>query len=161
MSAGDILSVLSAASNGDLTTLKTLGETLNLSECCDKFGASAVHYAVRGGKIECLRWLILTAGLSGNKPAHNGATPVHDAAATGQLDCLQWLVQNGVCVPNAKDSTGTTPLHLGGWGSLVRSSLTAFLQLQDLIIYPLLYGWSNQSIAVCRKRLKTVSVLST
>ena len=121
MSAGDILSVLSAASNGDLTTIKTLGETLNLSECCDKFGASAVHYAVRGGKIECLRWLILTAGLSGNKPAHNGATPVHDAAATGQLDCLQWLVQNGVCVPNAKDSTGTTPLHLGGWGSLVLS----------------------------------------
>ena len=118
MSAGDILGVLSAATNGDLNALKRFGEYLNLSECCDKFGASAVHYAARAGKIDCLRWLILSAGLSGNKPANNGATPAHDAAATGQLDCLQWLVLNGVCLPNAKDSGGTTPLHLGGWGSL-------------------------------------------
>ena len=118
MSAVEILGALNAASSGNLTALTTLGESLNLSECYDKYGASLVHYAVRGGKIDCLRWLILSAGLSGNKPANNGATPAHDAAATGQLDCLQWLVQNGVCSPNAKDAGGTTPLHLGGWGSL-------------------------------------------
>eukprot|EP00731_Ephydatia_muelleri_P014651 Em0008g371a len=112
MSAEEILGALSAANSGNLTALIALGETLNLSECYDKYGASAVHYAVRGGKIDCLRWLMLSAGLSGNKPAFNGATPAHDAAATGQLDCLQWLVQNGVCSPNAKDVGGTTPLHL-------------------------------------------------
>ena len=114
---------LSAASKGDLTTLKSLKEQLNLSECCDKFGATPVHYAARAGKVDCLRWLIQTAGASGNKPANNGASPAHDAAATGQLDCLQWLIQNGGCSSDSRDACGATPLHLGqcmggrGWGA--------------------------------------------
>lgn len=104
---------LSAASKGDLETLRSLKARLNLSECCDKFGASPVHYAARAGKVDCLRWLIQTAGVSGNKSANNGATPAHDAAATGQLDCLQWLIQNGGCSANGRDACGATPLHLG------------------------------------------------
>lgn len=104
---------LSAASKGDLGTLKSLKSQFNFSDCCDKFGASPVHYAARAGKVDCLRWLIQTAGLSGNKAANNGATPAHDAAATGQLDCLQWLIQNGGCSAENRDSCGATPLHLG------------------------------------------------
>ncbi len=107
---------LSAASKGDLNTLKSIkDQNVNLSECSDKFGATPVHYAARAGKVDCLRWLIQTAGVSGNKPANNGATPAHDAAATGQLDCLQWLIQNGGCSASDTDSCGATPLHLGGW----------------------------------------------
>ena len=104
---------LSAASKGDLETLRSLKARLNLSECCDKFGASPVHYAARAGKVDCLRWLIQTAGVSGNKSANNGATPAHDAAATGQLDCLQWLIENGGCSANGRDACRATPLHLG------------------------------------------------
>lgn len=104
---------LSAASKGDLATLKSLKSQINLTESCDKFGATPVHYAARAGKIDVLRWLIHTAGLSGSKPANNGATPAHDAAATGQLDCLQWLIENGGCSSTCRDSCGATPLHLG------------------------------------------------
>lgn len=104
---------LSAASKGDLNTLKSLKLKFNLSECCDKFGATPVHYAARAGKVDCLRWLVQAAGISGNKPANNGASPAHDASATGQLDCLQWLIENGGCLATGRDSCGATPLHLG------------------------------------------------
>lgn len=109
-----VTKALSAASKGDLNTLKRLREQMNLSDAVDKFGATPVHYSARTGKVDCVRWLVQSAGLSGNKPANNGATPAHDAAATGQLDCLQWLIQNGGCSANSKDACGATPLHLGG-----------------------------------------------
>ena len=93
--------------------LKDLQLRINLNEAWDKFGATPVHYAARAGKVDCLRWLVQTAGVSGSKPANNGATPAHDAAATGQLDCLQWLIKNGGCSATTRDSCGATPLHLG------------------------------------------------
>ena len=107
---------LSAAGKGDLATLKALRDQIDLNKSVDKFGATPVHYSARAGKVDCIRWLVQTAGLSGNKPANNGATPAHDAAATGQLDCLQWLVQLGGCSPTVRDSCGATPLHLGKVG---------------------------------------------
>ena len=111
---------LSAAAKGDLSTLKALQEQMDINKVRDKFGATPVHYSARAGKVDCLRWLVQMAGLSGNKPANNGATPAHDAAATGQLDCLQWLVQYGGCISTSRDSCGATPLHLGKtWGGVV------------------------------------------
>ena len=108
---------LSAAAKGDLATLKALRDQLDLNQTSDKFGATPVHYAARAGKVDCIRWLVQSAGLSGNRPANNGATPAHDAAATGQLDCLQWLVQFGGCEATGRDGCGATPLHLGKqWG---------------------------------------------
>ena len=107
---------LSAAAKGDLATLKSLKDQKDLNTIVDKFGATPVHYAARAGKVDCLRWLVQTAGLSGNKSANNGATPAHDAAAMGQLDCLQWLVQYGGCNAVERDSCGATPLHLGKVG---------------------------------------------
>lgn len=107
---------LSAAAKGDLATLKALKDQIDINKVADKFGATPVHYSARAGKVDCLRWLVQTAGLSGNKPANNGATPGHDAAATGQLDCLQWLVQYGGCSSTGRDSCGATPLHLGKGG---------------------------------------------
>ena len=104
---------LSAASKGDLNTLRSLKQQINLSQCSDKFGATPVHYSARAGRVDCLRWLIQEAGANGNKPANNGATPAHDAAATGQLDCLQWLIENGGCSATGRDTCGATPLHLG------------------------------------------------
>ena len=113
ITAALINKALGAASKGDLNTLKSLRDQLQLSKCVDRYGATPVHYAARAGKVDCLRWLVQSAGLSGSKPANNGATPAHDAAAKGQLDCLQWLVQHGGCSLNGRDSSGATPLHLG------------------------------------------------
>ena len=107
---------LSAAAKGDLATLKALRDQIDLNQTTDKFGATPVHYAARAGKVGCIRWMVQSAGLSGNRPANNGATPAHDAAATGQLDCLQWLVQSGGCGATGRDSCGATPLHLGKVG---------------------------------------------
>lgn len=113
VTAALINKALGSASKGDLNTLKSLKEQIQLVRCIDRYGANSVHYAARAGKVDCLRWLIQTAGLSGSKPANNGATPAHDAAATGQLDCLQWLIQHGGCSLDSRDSCGATPLHLG------------------------------------------------
>ena len=111
---------LSSAAKGDLSTLKALRDQIDLNHTADKFGATPVHYAARAGKVDCIRWLVQTAGLSGNKAANNGATPAHDAAATGQIDCLQWLVQFGGCGATSRDSCGATPLHLGKVGGAHR-----------------------------------------
>ena len=110
---------LSAASKGDVGTLKSLKDQLSLSDCADKFGATPVHYAARLGKVDVIKWLVQSAGLSANKSANNGATPAHDSAATGKLDCLQWLIHSGGCKADARDSCGATPLHLGRWAGLV------------------------------------------
>lgn len=104
---------LSAASQGDTVTLSNLERQVNLNHCYDKFGASPVHYAARAGKVNCVKWLIEVAGISGTKSANNGATPAHDAAATGQLECLRWLVDYGHCSETGRDACGATPLHLG------------------------------------------------
>ena len=131
VTAALINKALGAASKGDLNTLKSLKDQLQLSKCEDRYGSTPVHYAARTGKVDCLRWLVQSAGLSGNKPAKNGATPAHDAAAKGQLDCLQWLVQYGGCSLNSRDVSGATPLHLGKTQSLpllclyIRHSLTS------------------------------------
>lgn len=103
---------LAAASKGDIHTLETLRNQFDVNRCVDRYGATPVHYAARTGKLDCLRWLVQTAGLSGSKQANNGATPAHDAAATGQLDCLQWLIQHGGCSANCRDASQATPLHL-------------------------------------------------
>ncbi len=108
-----LIQSLSAASLGDIDVLNSLRKQVNLHNCLDKFGASPVHYAARTGKVDCLKWLVITAGLCGNKAANNGATPAHDAAATGQLKCLQWLIEYGGCSETGRDACGATPLHLG------------------------------------------------
>lgn len=104
---------LSAASDGDTVALTNLQRQVNLHNCYDKFGATPVHYASRAGKVNCVKWLVEIAGLSGTRPANNGATPAHDAAATGQLECLKWLIDYGGCSEAGQDACGATPLHLG------------------------------------------------
>ncbi len=108
-----VTSALRAASKGDVSTLSNLRKHVSLKGCCDKFGATLVHYAARTGKVECVEWLVKVVGLSGTKPASNGAAPAHDAAATGNLDCLQWLIDHGGNSEVERDSCGATPLHLG------------------------------------------------
>ncbi len=108
-----ITQCLHAASHGDTVALGKLQRQVDLRSCCDKYGATPVHYACRAGKVNCVRWLVETAGLSGTKPASNGATPAHDAAATGKLECLQWLIEDGQCSETERDACGATPLHLG------------------------------------------------
>lgn len=120
---------LSASAKGDLSTLKALTDQIDLNQTTDKFGATPVHYAARAGKVDCIRWLVQSAGLSGNRSANNGATPAHDAAATGQIDCLQWLVQFGGCSSTCRDSCGATPLHLGKMGGARSYVKTCFSSL--------------------------------
>ena len=104
---------LAASSHGDIATLEKVQRQIDLGSCYDKYGATPVHYASRAGRVQCVRWLVETAGLSCTKPANNGATPAHDAAATGELECLQWLTESGGCSETARDGCGATPLHLG------------------------------------------------
>lgn len=48
-------------------------------------GMSAIHAAAQGGKLECIKWMVLEAKLSADLKAADGATPAHFSAASGQV----------------------------------------------------------------------------
>ena len=70
-------------------------------------GYTPLHYAARGGAIECAR-LLLDAGADVNADSHSLVTPVHQAAT---VDVMALLIERGADV-DAQDSKGRTPLHL-------------------------------------------------
>ncbi|KAI4888998.1 hypothetical protein NFI96_019095 [Prochilodus magdalenae] len=104
---------IAAVCAGDIASLKELATAGSLTEAItDAQGAGPVHHAARCGQLDCLRFLVIEAGLAPNSKALNGATPLHDAAATGHMRELQWLVQSAGCSVQEHDTSGTTALHL-------------------------------------------------
>ncbi|KAJ8389623.1 hypothetical protein AAFF_G00118600 [Aldrovandia affinis] len=104
---------IQAAREGDLYTLRALSASGHLTPAvADAQGATPVHHAARCGRLDCLHFLVVEAGLPGNARAENGASPVHDAAATGNVPALRWLVEHGDCGTEDRDSAGATALHL-------------------------------------------------
>ena len=101
-----------------LAVLYTASEPLNVR---DSTGATALHAAVRHGRIECAKFLATTGNIDVLSRDNVGGTPAHHAAYHGQLDSLQWLYEHAnksvdVVSPAATD--GGTPLHFAaamGW----------------------------------------------
>ena len=101
-----------AASCGNFECLQTLckssnKETLNRS---DRFGFTALHYAVQGANTYCAK-LLLEAGCKANVGQHSLYTPLHLAASYGYSGLVALLCQYGANV-HARSLAKETPLLL-------------------------------------------------
>ncbi|XP_034166453.1 espin-like protein [Pangasianodon hypophthalmus] len=104
---------IQAAREGDLEALRVLRASGGLTPgIADDQGATPVHHAARGGRMDCLCFLVREANFKGNARARNGATAAHDAAATGHVQELQWLLGHGECRLEDQDGEGATAVHL-------------------------------------------------
>jgi ankyrin repeat protein len=101
-----------------LTVLHTACESLDAR---DSTGATALHAALRHGKIECAKFLVETAHISVLVRDNVGGTPAHHAAYHGQVTSLRWLHSFAETEPevlSAAASDGGTPVHFAaamGW----------------------------------------------
>ena len=96
-----------AAEKDDVSTLWSY-PTSELSKP-DKYGRSALHYAVRGHAVKAITY-ILNQGVSANIVADYNATPLHMATIRGYSDIAMLLLSNGADL-KAIDEYDDTPLH--------------------------------------------------
>jgi len=73
-------------------------------------GASALHYAVMGGRMPIIE-LLIARHADVNSRTKNGTTPLHTAVLYGRSEAARLLIDNGAEI-NAQSASGTTPLQL-------------------------------------------------
>lgn len=69
-----------AALRGDCDPMRILLSYGATPSICCKFGRNALHYACRGGSVECVRDLLRLHALDVNQPDSNGNTAIHFAS---------------------------------------------------------------------------------
>ncbi|CAI8003671.1 Espin [Geodia barretti] len=74
----------------------------------DVNGATPLHLAVRGNRMEAVKWLLRFTDLSPTISAKHGESPCHVAAALGNTECLKAMLatdaKEDICV--ASDNSG-------------------------------------------------------
>ena len=78
--------LLVASRNGDVDTIRRLGEVDLDVNTVDERGSTAANIASRHGHVEAVR-LLAELGADLNIPMHVGATPVYIASQEGHLGC--------------------------------------------------------------------------
>mmetsp|Transcript_13929 Transcript_13929/g.17511 ORF Transcript_13929/g.17511 Transcript_13929/m.17511 type:complete len:166 (-) Transcript_13929:16-513(-) len=73
-------------------------------------GSSVLHFAVNGGNIEILKFIIDASPVLLFKANHFGETPLHWASKFSTKDIVKLLLRNGAC-PERQDNDGNTALH--------------------------------------------------
>ncbi|SPO27469.1 uncharacterized protein UTRI_10586 [Ustilago trichophora] len=73
-------------------------------------GLVPLHFAVKEGNTDIVRWLITEAGAIVEMEDREGETPLHKAAMAGKLSVTSLLLSHGADA-NARDSDGWTALH--------------------------------------------------
>src|SRR5687767_6697408 len=68
---------------------------------------SVLHHAAGRGHLAVVE-LLLAAGATPDKRAHDGSTPLHEAAARGHLEIARLLIAAGAD-PNARTNSGYGP----------------------------------------------------
>ena len=73
-------------------------------------GSSILHFAVNGGNLDILKFIIDASPVLLFKTNYFGETPLHWASKFGPSDVVELLLQNGAC-PERPDNEGNTALH--------------------------------------------------
>lgn len=76
----------------------------------DRTGYTPLHYAARGGHVECVALLLRSGASVLARTSAGGATPLHRAAFAGRTEVCTMLVRAGAQV-DAQDADGETALH--------------------------------------------------
>jgi ankyrin repeat protein len=76
-----------------------------------KGGLTAIHFAVREGRMDAVQFLAATARVDVNQRSIDGSTPLLVAVQNGQYGIASYLIAHGAD-PNLANDKGWTPLYL-------------------------------------------------
>ncbi|WAR26210.1 ANR16-like protein [Mya arenaria] len=101
-----------AAQSGDLGYFREVyDKEVNISMVLeyfhDKSGDTAIHFAVRHGHLELVKFL-LCKGFNLETGNFDGKRPLHEAAQAGQYECLVCLLDSGASVDSLKRADWTS-----------------------------------------------------
>ena len=100
--------ILKCVQNGDISALKRIIDTCNEeldapSVCSTKSGDTVAIFAARYGRLDILRYVYTSAGVSLLERANvDGKRALHEAAQHGHLSCVKFLLSCGVDVDSLK-----------------------------------------------------------
>lgn len=129
----NISSASKAAFKGDLKGLNLTSDDLVRN---DFRGLSPLHYAVLGGSLKTVQFLIEEKGANSEALTALGDTLLHLAAFKGNDELISYLLTKGLN-PNGKNNREQTPLHyaavndqLGAMEALIRQGANPAIQDQ-------------------------------
>jgi ankyrin repeat protein len=103
-------SLLRAAENGRVDTLKSLIGAGAAVEANDRYGNTPLHKAAMHGHIEVIKLLLQEHTVEINRKNIDGYTPLHLAALIGHLEEIHILLEYSAN-STIKNADGDTPLH--------------------------------------------------
>ncbi|KAA0718883.1 KN motif and ankyrin repeat domain-containing protein 4 [Triplophysa tibetana] len=106
-----LASMTSAESPGDLKVIQQLIELGDVNNRVGQVGQTALHLAVRHGRIPVVR-LLLAHGADPNARDHAGTTPLICACERGHVNVVRILLDEANCDVNLKDKGGRSALSL-------------------------------------------------
>ncbi len=105
-----LLPLHAAAFLGDVNGLERLSQQTELFTA-DANGMTTLSYAVMGGKVAAVQWLLSKKGAKLESTDSNGINLLHLAAISGSEAVISLLLDTKKFNPNTPDRNGRTPLH--------------------------------------------------
>ena len=119
----DELPLNRAAEAGQIETVKELLKDKSAIDVADKYGYTALHYAVRSRKLAVVK-LLLEKGANPNAPDDEGRSPMFYVRGPESEKLVRLLVLKGAD-PSFQDENDDTPLHRAGKDMALIKALSA------------------------------------
>ena len=81
-------------------------------DCQVEHGSTPLHYAVLGGQLDIVQYLINERGCDRMCRNKDGETPLHNACRTNNLDVVKYLIEDLKVDSSCRDKNDCTPLHI-------------------------------------------------
>ncbi|XP_051989491.1 KN motif and ankyrin repeat domain-containing protein 4-like isoform X2 [Xyrauchen texanus] len=106
-----LASLTDVESPGDMKVVQQLMELGDVNAHVGQVGQTALHLAVRHGRVPIVR-LLLAQGADPNAQDHAGTTPLISACDRGHINVVRILLEDTNCDVNLKDKVGRSALSL-------------------------------------------------